>query len=348
MEELIPIIDDEGSTTYEAGQSSRKNDNPGDFIRKEQEVNRATRNNGLNIFMMNIDCIFREERKTIIDRWIKAIQIQIYMEKELFKTASSVLLLLDLKSEGIINKFIKRTTWNLNSTGEEFLGLFSSALYTFFLGKNFLEGGISNEVLKLQNEARMKLTKLQICDICELDNFNCEYEKYFYELSGGEYQTYVEMYLRKIPIVGKEAEERYNAEKDQSEFDKSSLTYAMELVRDLVSRKCEVHYEAKKLKKFRYKCCNKFVEPTQFGCTKEYSKKRETRRYKKPKYLKFKRKKFFKPGKYFKPKDSESQKNKTENQSSVRKEKRIVDVGSAIQKGIMPMSVPTRHNILRR
>jgi len=88
---------------------------------------------------IKIDCIFDfEKRKDVIDKWTTEISLIIQSNPEEFSRASAVLLLIEHKSAGIIQVFIKRTTWNEDLHGEDLFEQIINALYMMFLGLDYL------------------------------------------------------------------------------------------------------------------------------------------------------------------------------------------------------------------
>ncbi|KAL8237666.1 hypothetical protein R6Q59_018747 [Mikania micrantha] len=96
--------------------------------------------------------------------------------------------------------------------GEDTFDTIIKALYVMFLGLDYINNQ-ETENRKIIEKARQVLTKTQLFDICLLDDFTCTFEKNLYKLDTGEYHTWIEAYLMKIPIVGDKAKERWNKEK---------------------------------------------------------------------------------------------------------------------------------------
>lgn len=247
---------------------------------------------------LNIDCA--ENRKQLIDKWAGEIGLIIQTNPE-YDTVEKVRALLEHRTSGIANEFIRNTTWTdprRTSIGEA-LEEILSAFYAAFLGINYVTDR-QNELEKVKNKARTFLTKTQLCDICELGTFNCAYEQNFYKIDQNEWPKFIEMYLTKIPVVGEKVFKDFK-EKAQPPMH-MSLGYAMKLISEEISKVCELSKTQKRLKKFNKKCCSFLGEPTtEFGCKpeKKYQKKFHKKDFKKKKPFKKYRKKFV-PGKYFK------------------------------------------------
>lgn len=170
-----------------------------------------------------------------------------------------------------------------------------------FLGIDLTANKIQ-ELDKITSNAKTMLTNMQLCNICFLDQFYGDYEKYLYSLSDqNDYKKYIQDYLLKIPFVGEKALDRFNTERSHST--EYSLGFAHKIVKEEISKVCNLTRKQKQLKSFSKKCCEKIVEqPCEYGCktsSKSYKKK-----YKKytTKYQFRKKRKPFKPGKYVKKK----------------------------------------------
>ncbi|XP_076910550.1 uncharacterized protein LOC143568235 [Bidens hawaiensis] len=192
-------------------------------------------NNGSSttIDTIKIDCLFDfGKRKEVIDKWNTEISLIIPSNPEEFSNAEALLLLIEHKSSGIIQDFIKGHVWNEDLYGEDLFDQIINAMYMMFLGLDFLTN-IDQENQKLHEKARQNLTKAQLCDICLLDDFTCLFEQNLYTLSTGEYHSWIEAYLMKIPIVGEKAKERWNKEKNP--FTMHSLGFATRIVKEEIT-----------------------------------------------------------------------------------------------------------------
>ena len=50
-----------------------------------------------------------------------------------------------------------------------------------------------------KKHARWHLVNMSICDMCEINKFICEYEKYYYQLDKEEWGIYRELFINKLP-----------------------------------------------------------------------------------------------------------------------------------------------------
>ncbi|MFS7941062.1 hypothetical protein Hanom_Chr05g00471761 [Helianthus anomalus] len=125
-----------------------------------------------------------------------------------------------------------------------------------FLGLDFITDK-DRENQKLMEKARQNLTKAQLCDICHLDDFTCLYETNLYKLGTGEFHSWIDAYLMKIPIVGEKAKERWNKEKNQ--FTMHSLGFATRIVKEEIGAYCDFSNKQKQLKRFNKNVLTVFV-----------------------------------------------------------------------------------------
>lgn len=252
---------------------------------------------GANPRILNLDCNNSlEHRRRMIDEWAAEISLTIQTNQDEYYDPKMVLLLMEHLSGGSVKSFIKTTNWSV--LGGNIYDTILDGIYTMFLG---IQPNKAEEKAKEQAAAREKLLKLQLCDICHLDPFTCDYEKALYKIDPSEYPPLIEQYLAKIPEVGTKAQQRFKNEAIGSL--KYSLGFATRIVKEELSKVCELSKLQKKLKKFRKTCCNQVKERLEHGCrpiSKKTKRKTKLRKYKK--YKPFKRRKKFKAGKYFRPK----------------------------------------------
>lgn len=283
----------EDTTDENKGSRKRK----GNFY-PTSDVKNITNIYGSNI--LNIDG--KINRKELIDKWAQEISLIIQTNSEAYDDQNTVLLLMEHKSTGVVNSMIKRTTWtpvmNPLTAYEEVI----NAIYTLFLGINLVNNKIQ-ELAKIVSNAKAMLTKMQLCNICFLDQFYCDYEKYLFQLNNqDEYKKFVRDYLLKIPFIGEKALDRFNLEATGSA--EYSLGYAQRIVKEEISKICDLTRKQKQLKTFTKRCCEKIVDqPFEYGCkTVRKTPKRNSYKKHTKKYRFVRKKKPFKPGKYVKRK----------------------------------------------
>ncbi|KAL8234214.1 hypothetical protein R6Q59_020314 [Mikania micrantha] len=200
---------------------------------------------------INIDCIFDlQKRQEVIDKWNTEFTLIIQSNPDEFVSSKAVLLLIEHKSAGIIKGFIKKTYWNEDMHGEDTFDTIIKAFYVMFLGLDYINNQ-ETENQKIIEKARQILTKAQLCDICLLDDFTCTFEKKIYKLDTGKYDTWIEAYLMKFPIVGDKAKERWNKEKNGLTL--HSLGLATRIVKEEISLHCDFSNKQKQLKKVSQK-----------------------------------------------------------------------------------------------
>ncbi|AMN10079.1 coat protein [Angelica bushy stunt virus] len=265
--------------------------------------------------VLNLECESMKERRIRIDLWSKEMSLIISTNPSVYDGQQNVLLLIDHKTTGTVNKFIKDTSWTPRIDAEDAFNDIINFIYLEFLGIDYV-GSKAAEKDKERQESINILHNMQLCNICELKPFFCVFEKHM--INTGEqtnYPMYIEMFIRKIPVVGETVMQRHKAL--VTENTKFSLAFAYNLVTEEVAKHCEFIKTTKKLKAFSKKCCDKTQKPSYtFGCSPE--KTRKHKRYKKKfrnkkvsKYRFKKKKKSFKPGKYLRnKKDHQNDKQK--------------------------------------
>ena len=120
----------------------------------------------------------------------------IQTNSEAYDDQQTILLLMEHKTMGVVNSMIKSTTWHPVTDPIIAYENVIDALYTMFLGIN-LESNIILELAKIVSKAKSMLTKMQLCNICFLDQFYGDYEKYLYQLSDKQdYKKFVIIFLK--------------------------------------------------------------------------------------------------------------------------------------------------------
>nr|BAO53546.1 capsid protein [Cauliflower mosaic virus] len=256
------------------------------------------------IGMLNIDC--QANRRTLIDDWAAEIGLIVKTNREDYLDPETILLLMEHKTSGIAKELIRNTRWN-RTTGD-IIEQVINAMYTMFLGLNYSDNKVA-EKIEEQEKAKIRMTKLQLCDICYLEEFTCDYEKNMYKTELADFPGYINQYLSKIPIIGEKALTRFRHEANGTSI--YSLGFAAKIVKEELSKICDLSKKQKKLKKFNKKCCSIGEASVEYGC-KKTSKKKYHKRYKKKykAYKPYKKKKKFRSGKYFKPKEKKGSKQK--------------------------------------
>ena len=318
-EEILPEnfrMNNQNPFKNEEGPSERKPE-PEDRSRKKRKGNFSSTTNSKssnNIYGSTIlDIDGKTNRKELIDKWAQEISLIIQTNSEAYDDQQTVLLLMEHKTTGIVNSLIKNTTWHPVTDPILAYENVIDVLYTMFLGINLATNKLI-ELDKIVSKAKSMLTKMQLCDICFLDQFHGDYEKYLYQLNNKEdFKKFVCDYLLKIPLIGEKSLERFKYE--ASETEQFSLGYAQKIVKEEISKICDLTKKQKQLKTFSKRCCEKIVEqPFEYGCrkTRKSSKKASYKKYTK-KYRFVRKKKTFRPGKYVKKKFSN---NKSSNEKA--------------------------------
>ena len=289
---------DEGSSSYNPSKKNKQSE----FKMPMHNGIPNSRGNTAAINVLNIDCITNlKERKILLDKWITEISLIIQTNPEDFARGRQVSLLLEHKTDGILQRFIRTSTWNLDLQGQDLFDQAIKTFYLYFLGIDYAQNEDFEKALEKQN-AELSLTKLQLLDLCHLNDFNCLYEKYLYEIPNDNNQTYrpwVLSYLMKLPIISKQCIERFN-EEATTEYTQSSLAFAIRIAKEEIEKICLNRFQQQKLKRLSKSCCDNIAEMQDLTIGKKQTFfKQKKKKYKKYKTFYKKKRKPFRPGKYF-------------------------------------------------
>nr|KAJ0224383.1 hypothetical protein LSAT_V11C100001860 [Lactuca sativa] len=208
------------------------------------------------INVLNIDCIpdFKL-RERVIEKWVTEISLILQTNPDEFGNAKNILLLLEHKTDGIVQKFLRNNNWNKELHGLDLFDSLINVIYTTFLGIDY----VSNKDFTINKKvdiAKVSMTKLQLHDICLLDKYTCRYESYLYDIpQRNEYSQWISTYLMKIPIIGEICTKRWKKEAIR-EIQQTSLSYATKIAKEEIDRICQDKYKQKKLKTISKDCCN--------------------------------------------------------------------------------------------
>nr|GEY85461.1 hypothetical protein [Tanacetum cinerariifolium] len=154
------------------------------------------------------------------------------------------------------------------------------------------------EIINEQDHARRVLTKVQLVNICSLDEYTCIYEKNLYKIPLGEHTQWIEAYLMKIPIISEQTIQRWKNEGNT--ISQNSLAFATRLAKEEITKICDARYKQKKLKSLSRSCCENTVDMENLDIDKA-NKNFYIKKFKKKYKTSWKQKrKRFSPGKYFK------------------------------------------------
>nr|KAJ0185822.1 hypothetical protein LSAT_V11C900505860 [Lactuca sativa] len=272
--EYSDMEDDEAESSYTA--TRRGNKKKCEF---QIPVHNGIPNSGQGpntINVLNIDCIQDLKlRERVVEKWVTEISLILQTNPDEFEKAKNILLLLEHKTDGIVQKFLRKNNWN-----EELHGL------DYIFNKDFT-------INKKVDIIRVSMTKLQLHDISLLDKCTCMYESYLYDIpQRSEYAQWISAYLMKIPIIGETCTDRWKKEAT-GEIQQTN------------------RYKQKKLKTISKDCCSILSDFKNFDIGKKnYTKKKYKNKKKYKSFWKKKRRKFS-PGKYFKKPSKETPKKTT-------------------------------------
>ncbi|CAI9259557.1 unnamed protein product [Lactuca saligna] len=232
--EYSDMEDDEAESSYTA--TRRGNKKKYEF---KMPVHNGIPNSGQGsntINVLNIDCIQDLKlRERVVEKWVTEISLILQTNPDEFEKAKNVLLLLEHKTDGIVQKFLRNNNWNEEMHGSDLFDNIINVIYTTFLGLDY----ISNKDFTINKKvdiARVSMTKLQLHDISLLDKYTCMYESYLYDIpQRSEYAQWISAYLMKIPIIGETCTDRWKKEVT-GEIQQTSLSYATKIAKEEIDR----------------------------------------------------------------------------------------------------------------
>jgi len=117
-----------------------------------------------------------------------------------------------------------------------------------------------------QRKAEIHLTNIQICDMCLVKNYICEYRKYYYQLSDDLKPVYLRLFINKLPYpVNKIIMDKFN-ENCANGSCEDTLGGAIDTVRQEILSRCLVRNTNKQSGKAVKICCNNAEVPQRYGC----------------------------------------------------------------------------------
>jgi len=248
--------------------------------------------------VLNVNCMSNEERKLRIEGWHNNMVLIIQTDDHVRDDFSLAHILMLKKSVGLAHKLIEglNKAEFMIGTCEDFLQNVVNLLYSVFIGVNYLTDS-ANQIKLEQENSRLRLSRLQICDLCELDAFTCDYEEHLFNLPNQEWIKYIEDYIRKIPHIGPLVIKEYQ---ELPPINKLSLAVAKNLVKAKLEKICTDRMLAKKTKKVNL-CCSEFLGPeTMYGCeTIPKLRKWKKKLKKKCRFSKPRRKQYYRDSKKF-------------------------------------------------
>nr|GEZ01765.1 hypothetical protein [Tanacetum cinerariifolium] len=168
----------------------------------------------------------------------------VHTNQEDFQMAKSVLTLIEHKTEDNIQRLIKQAQWNEDLHGIDFFDSVIDVLYTMFVGIDY-HSNKDLEINKEQDQARRNLTRVQLINICSLDDYICIYQKNLYKIPLSEHLQWIEAYLMKIPIISEQTIQRWKNEGNV--ISQNSLAFATRLAKEEITKICDARYKQRNL-----------------------------------------------------------------------------------------------------
>ena len=165
--------------SYNSGRSTgfRRYNIPEDYVPEKK----------FQMDILDLDCLDDKERRKRIDAWHYSMTLIISTDTNLLDDFGLTYTLMLNKSLRLAHKLILGIDQELFMRGNtlDFLQNIVNLLYTVFLGTNYLNDG-ENQIRIEQEESRLRLTRLQICDLCDLNAFTCDYEEHLFNIPNAE------------------------------------------------------------------------------------------------------------------------------------------------------------------
>ncbi|RYE14831.1 MAG: hypothetical protein EOP45_19130, partial [Sphingobacteriaceae bacterium] len=251
-----------------------------------------------NTRALNLDCGSDQEQNIRIQKWYNEMKVLVYANEYLSRVTNDPKAIREaimVTLTGNVARWAKYLIFpkDLDRSGIEYLEAFVQALYQEFLGKDhnaFLEETNSVE----QQEAIFRLDNMRLCNLCELEEFICEYLKNYYKVSDRTLQPrYKDLIFDKMPHgFGIDLKASF-----PTSTYPQTIGGAIRAIRGKLLRTCKEITEKKKVRKAIKKgyCCEKQEFTIKdFGCKKQKEKRRESSKnhyYRKP-YNKYRNKKY--------------------------------------------------------
>nr|AFL90603.2 coat protein [Blueberry red ringspot virus]AFL90604.2 coat protein [Blueberry red ringspot virus]AJM71346.1 coat protein [Blueberry red ringspot virus] len=246
--------------------------------------------------ILNLDCLTNGEEllkqwtakqslSTQIDATIRDMDAENYNKYLIYKTSGVV-----------FNYIVDIDIPNISSMKNlEILEEIATKIYQEFLG------GMSTQratAADKHDQERVKyiLHKMKICDMCEFEEFYCQFIHYYYMLESSERSAYMNVFIQKLPYpLSKTINDEFQNQKNANLIP-DTLGGIAKVIRAYILLQCTKEQEKMQLINVT-KCCPKFEYiPHKFGCSPN-SSRRGRKPTKKPKYSRYYKRRYhtFKP-----------------------------------------------------
>ena len=125
-----------------------------------------------------------------------------------------------------------------------------------------------------QDRIKYILNKIKLCDMCQFEEFTCQYTTYYYKLEPDERTPYLEIFINKLPYPLSQTIKNEFEKQKSAQLVPNTLGGIIRIIRDYILLQCTQESERNQLSRVT-KCCPKFdYLPHQFGCKPNYSSRR--------------------------------------------------------------------------
>lgn len=233
--------------------------------------------------ILDLDCSVNPDKE--FDQWLSTVTYEVHSKGF---SGPQLTNYVTGSTAGAVRKYLTRedvkTFLNAQEglTPEKQLSAIESIIAEQFLGQR----QTPENQREVEREAVWHLTHLQICDLCMLEEFNCEYRKYFFRLKKEDQEFWLKQYFEKLPTS-----QLHNHETEYQTWLARQGTHPAGLENDTIGKRmryirlslaaaCEQREKQKQTRGFAI-CCNNSANsefPGNYGCGHSSSHRRKKKK----------------------------------------------------------------------
>ena len=263
--------------------------------------------------ILNLDCAIDESKE--LDTWISTMSRNLMaLNLNGYQTYTYLL----NSTTGTVRHFLIKRFGNLSANeweslaSDAVLGKIGEIITAEFFGKI---KRIPQDARNMAEEAMNHLIRIQICDLCEIDSYICEYKTYYYQLNDDQQKMFNKMFYSKLPTPINSHMERIYQEAIRGLVDPpqppmnhlsphvDTLGRRIRYLKEEIARMCTERTKNVLMKPVTKACCDKNPRvPGNYGCDTVYRRKHK---YRHKKHRKYRKHRHYKPrftrtkGKYY-------------------------------------------------
>ena len=259
----------ENETMHEKGYARRDGKwqkVPEEFKPRHQEMGRSN--------ILNLDCVSNKE--DVLKQWSNEMLLLIVTDEK-FSTlnAMDIKNFLMYKTIGNVQKYltsIDDLSWasilGSASYSTEAIEIIMGLIHQEFIGYNIFENKEKSNIF-LHEKAVAHLNQMQICNMCEIEKFICEYQKYYYQINNQTKEIYKEIFIDKLPYpLNAEIKRIWNEKPTETA---NTLGGIIQVVYNTLRENCLKRETIRQLNRgSNALCCNipELEIPGKYGCEK--------------------------------------------------------------------------------